>query len=83
MVLHMGTTEQHSRAVAGVVAAELATAGITQQAAALRTGIPLSTFNRRINGHSPFLVSELHAVAGLLGTTVADLVGKAERGAVA
>ena len=79
----MGTTEQHSRALARVVATELAAAGITQQAAALATGIPLSTFNRRINGHSPFLVTELHAVAGILGTTVAELATKAEREAVA
>ena len=55
----------------------LRSADISQRAAADRTGIRLSTLNRRLSGAQPFRVNELAAIADLLGVTVADLVARA------
>lgn len=74
MVLHMALPTSISRSIAESVASRLEASGITGRDAAARTGIANSTLSRRLTGHSPFTVTELEALAGLLGVTVAELV---------
>lgn len=57
----------------------IAQAGLTQEEAAPRVGIPLSTLSRRINGLIPFTFPELVRVAAVTGVTLAELVSSAER----
>lgn len=75
----MDTPESTSAGIAAAVRAALDRAGITRRDAALRTGIPLTTLQRRLTGRSPFLVTELSALASLTGTTVSALATEAER----
>jgi hypothetical protein len=58
--------------------AALKAAGITKRAAATLTGIPLTTLSRRLTGASPFLVTELPALARVLCVPVSDLAAAAE-----
>jgi lambda repressor-like predicted transcriptional regulator len=74
---YMPTTTDTSRNIAAHVSAALSTAGIPQRDAASRTGLPMSTLSRRLTGNSPFTVTELDLIAGLLGCTVSDLVTQA------
>ncbi len=53
--------------------------GLTQAAAARALGIGRQTFSRKVNGHGDFSVSELTRLAELLGTTVADLMQRADQ----
>lgn len=53
--------------------------GLTQAAAARALGIGRQTFSRKINGHSDFSVSELARLADFLGTTVFDLMQRADQ----
>lgn len=66
------------RGLAAVVATALADAGFTQRNVAEVTGIPLATLNRRLTGASPFLVTELTAIADMLNTTTSALLATAE-----
>lgn len=75
---HMDTPENVSRALSETVARRLAAAGISQRSAAERTGIALTTLSRRLTGTSPFLATELAAIACLLGTTVSDMAKESE-----
>lgn len=77
-VLRMDTPEQVSRALAETVSRRLSGAGISQRDAASRAGIALTTLSRRLTGTSPFLATELAALAGLLGTTVSNLAQESE-----
>lgn len=53
--------------------------GLTQAAAARALGIGRQTFSRKLNGHGDFSVSELTRLAEILGTTVADLMQRADQ----
>lgn len=53
--------------------------GLTQAAAARALGIGRQTFSRKVNGRGDFSVSELTRLAELLGTTVADLMQRADQ----
>ena len=53
--------------------------GLTQAATARALGIGRQTFSRKVNGHCDFSVSELTRLAELLGTTVADLMQRADQ----
>ncbi len=53
--------------------------GLTQAAAARALGIGRQTFSRKINGRGDFSVSELTCLADFLGTTIIDLVQRAEQ----
>lgn len=72
------TSSATSREISATVATALKAAGITRRTAAARTGIPVSTLSRRLNGSSPLLVTELNELAGLLGTSVSIIVARAE-----
>lgn len=71
-------TNQTSRGVADVVRSALTTAGVSRREAAALTGIPLTTLQRRLTGLSPFLVTELDALATVTGTTVSAMFSQAE-----
>lgn len=77
----MDTPEQASREVSHVVARALREAGIPQRVAAERAGIPLTTLTRRLSGRSPLLVTELAALASLIGVPVSELLARAEAAA--
>lgn len=53
--------------------------GLTQATAARALGIGRQTFSRKLNGHGDFSVSELTRLAEILGTTVADLMCRADQ----
>lgn len=53
--------------------------GLTQAAAARAIGIGRQTFSRKINGRGDFSVSELTRLADFLGTTIVDLMQRAEQ----
>jgi transcriptional regulator with XRE-family HTH domain len=72
------TASETSREISATVATALKAAGITQRAAAARTGIPVSTLRRRLNGSSPFLVCELYELTELLGTSCSVIVARAD-----
>ena len=77
----MDTPEQTSREISRIVSEALGAAGISQRSAAEQTGIPLTTLSRRLTGAAPFLVTELAALAKVLGTTVSTLTASTERAA--
>ena len=52
--------------------------GLTQASTARALGIGRQTFSRKLNGHADFSVSELTRLAEILGTTVADLMRRAD-----
>lgn len=80
--LHMDTPETTVRSIAEAVSQALADAGISRKEAVEATGIPLTTLQRRLTGHSPLRIDELAALATLAGTTVPALMEKAQiRGA--
>ena len=78
--MDQATTDTTKR-VAATVKSALRDAGITQQDASERTGIPYTTFKRHLAGTSPMDTAELEKVADLLGTTVLDLFVAAETAA--
>lgn len=53
--------------------------GLTQVSTARALGIGRQTFSRKLNGHGDFSVSELTRLAEILGTTVADLMQRADQ----
>ena len=53
--------------------------GLTQATASRALGIGRQTFSRKLNGHGDFSVSELTRLAAILGTTVADLMKRADQ----
>lgn len=74
----MDTPDATARGIARAVSVSLRSAGISQRDASAQTGIPLTTLTRRLTGKSPFLTTELAALASLLGTTVSALVSAGE-----
>ena len=73
-VICMATTHDTSLGIAATVSAALREAGISQRDAATRTGIPINTLSRRLTGYSPFLVTELAALADLLDVPLPQLL---------
>lgn len=80
-VPRMATPEYLSRTLAGVVDQARKDAGVTQRDLSDATGIPLVTLNRRLTGSSPFLFTELVAVARHLGLSVTELALRTEQAA--
>lgn len=62
-----------------VIRERIAERGLTQAAAARAIGIGRQTFSRKINGRGDFSVSELTRLADFLGTTIVDLMQRAEQ----
>lgn len=65
--------------LARVVSTAIRDAGRTQQSIAETTGIAVNTLGRRLTGHTPFVVTELGAIAHELDVKVSDLIAAAER----
>lgn len=68
-------------AIGRAVRGALTVAGVSIADASDKTGIPLSTFSRRVNGTVPFTFPEMVKVAALCGIRVSDLALAAERAA--
>lgn len=68
----------YTQAVAEAVQAAMADRKFTQAGLAEATGIPRVTLIRRLRGHVPFTVRELHDIATALDTPVADLMPAVE-----
>lgn len=64
--------------LATVAASALAEVGISEHRAAEVTGIPRSTLRRRL-ATGDFTISELAAVADLVGATMSALLARAEQ----
>ncbi|RZS61653.1 hypothetical protein EV386_1963 [Xylanimonas ulmi] len=73
-VAHMDSTS-YAAAVAANVERAILGAGLTVPGVARVTGIPRTTFARRLasDGFSPFSVAEVKAIANAVGTTAAAL----------
>lgn len=80
---HPKTPDEVARQIAANVNRALTEAGISQRSAAASTGIPLSTLSRRMTGSSPFLVTELAAIAELVGTSIVNLADLTDSSAAA
>ena len=78
-VIHMDTPAEFNRQLAGVVREAMKSAGISQRAMAERTSVPYTTLVRRLSGRSPFSVIELAAISQEMGTSIVDLMLRAER----
>lgn len=79
----MVTAQADADAIAAAVASALQAAGISRREAAARSGIPLTTLQRRLTGRSPFLTTELAVLAALAGTQASAIVAAAEQQGVA
>lgn len=64
--------------IAEAISCRMTTTGVSLREASRATNIPLTTLSRRLNG-SPFLSTELSALAAVLDVTVSQLVVEAER----
>lgn len=54
-------------------------AGVSQAEASRRSGIPLTTLNRRLTGRGrPVLVSEMFALREVLGVSVVEIARRSE-----
>lgn len=78
-MIHMVTEQPTAEDVARALGEALASAGVTQREASVRSGIPLVTLSRRLTGKTPFNVLELASLASVAETTVADVVIAATR----
>lgn len=65
--------------LAALIASDLDHRQISHRELSARTGIPTTTLHRRLHGHAPFTFSEIDVIADVLGTTVLDLVARAEQ----
>lgn len=81
-VVHMEHPTPTPREIAAAVSHRMDTAGVSLREVSRETNIPLTTLTRRLNG-SPFLSTELAALASLFGVPVSRLVSEAESIAVA
>ena len=58
---------------------KIAAHGLSATIVTKRLGIGRQTFSRKLNGHVDFSLSELIRLAEILGTTVADLMCRADQ----
>ena len=78
-VIRMDTPIALGRAITAEIRAGMESAGISQRDMAEATTIPLVTLNRRLTGNGKALdMAELAAIAEVLGTSVTDLIVRAE-----
>lgn len=75
----MVTPPDMAKALAAATSEALMAAGISRRDAADRSGIPITTLQRRLTGRSPLNAHELDTLATLAGTTVSALVARAEQ----
>jgi len=67
-----------SERVAEEIRAEMARQQISVDALSEESGVPISTLRRSVKGQRPFTIQELFVITRLLGTTVVDIVQRAE-----
>lgn len=67
-----------SERVAEEVRAEMARRQISVDALSEESGVPISTLRRSVKGQRPFTIQELFEITRLLGTTVVDIIQRAE-----
>lgn len=60
--------------IADKVAAAILRSGRSQTSVAAAAGIPLTTFNRKLNGHTEFGIGELIRIARALGINPSELM---------
>lgn len=72
-VSHMDIPTKTQR-TAQLVAAAIEAANESKQSIAKATGIPRVTLDRRLDGHAPFTVKELYAIAVALDVPVEGFV---------
>lgn len=65
--------------LATAIRERLAEKGLTHATAARKLGIGRQAFSRKLNGHNDFKVDELTRLAEILGTTVIDLMQRADK----
>lgn len=63
----------YAKQVARVVADALERANLSQRHVAHSTGIPPATLSRRLNGVTPFVITELYSIARVLDVPVDTL----------
>lgn len=59
--------------VAQLVSAAIAASDLSQRDVSERSGIPLASLNRRLNGYYPFDVAQIFAIAAALQVPVSRL----------
>lgn len=77
MVLRMAQPEYLAETVPSRVAAAIKESGVTTVWLCAETGIPRSTMQRRLSGHSPFNLNELDVIAKALRLPVTALLPQA------
>lgn len=70
---------QALKGIASAIREQIAAHGLSITIVAKRLGIGRQTFSRKLNGHVEFSLSELTRLAEVLGTTVADLMCRADQ----
>lgn len=67
------------KGITSAIRERIAAHGLSTTIVAKRIGIGRQTFSRKLNGHVEFSLSELTRLAEVLGTTVADLMCRADQ----
>ena len=67
------------KGIASAIREQIAAHGLSITIVAKRLGIGRQTLSRKLNGHVEFSLSELTRLAEVLGTTVADLMCRADQ----
>lgn len=75
----MSTMSHLPEAVARVICSEMARLGVTPAEVAAATGLRSAGLDERLRGNVPFSLEELDAVAPVLGSHAADLIGRARQ----
>jgi transcriptional regulator with XRE-family HTH domain len=70
---------QALKGITSAIREQIAAHGLSITIVAKRLGIGRQTFSRKLNGHVEFSLSELTRLAEILGTTVADLMCRADQ----
>mgnify|MGYP001732051426 CR=1 FL=1 len=75
----LGKEVQVLKGITTAIREEIAAHGLSIIVVARGIGIGRQTLSRKLNGHVDFSVSELTAIANFLGTTVAELMRRADQ----
>jgi len=67
------------KGITSAIREQIAAHGLSATVVAKRLGIGRQTFSRKLNGHVEFSLSELTRLAEIFGTTVTDLMCRADQ----
>lgn len=70
---------QALKGITSAIREQIAARGLSITIVAKRLDIGRQTFSRKLNGHVEFSLSEMTRLAEILGTTVADLMCRADQ----